>query len=194
MVKVWGSDTTSDETYTEAKLLDRSLAARISPYISKCQSLLDTEIVSTISIEITSDFPPNDFFVCFRLHIVSEGIKQLIEASKVTQVEFFPVRVFVDGKEYVEKRYFFMHVLGKVVCFDKQASEYKTRPAADGVTMLIRLIRKLCLLPVDTSTHKLFRVAEVSSFILCIDDGIAQQIMDAGFTGMRFLDPSETYW
>lgn len=65
-IKIWSSDTTSRKTYTEARMLDREVAAKISPYISKRQSLKDTNLVSNIIIEIDSEsaqiHPPNDFF------------------------------------------------------------------------------------------------------------------------------------
>jgi hypothetical protein len=194
MIRIWKQDTTSDETYTESRILNKDIAAKISPYISKCQSISEAKIVSEISIEITSEFPPNDFFICFMLRIVSEGVKQLIESSNVKNVDFFPVQIFYDQNEYLDKRYFFMHILSEIDCFDKERSEYTIFQALDGIPETIKRIQKLYLLPVDTSVSKLFRVRDVGYFILCVDDQLAQQILDAGFTGMQFRDPSETYW
>jgi hypothetical protein len=149
--------------------------------------------MGSISVKITSEYPPADFFICFSLHIVSQAIKELIQSFENVKVEFFPMEVFVSGEKYVHKNYFFMHIIDEVNCFDSIKSEYKSHQVKSTGATIIDSIHKLVLKPVNTKEHRLFRVSEVGFFILCVDAVIASQIADAGLTGVVFLEPSETF-
>ncbi|AFZ10530.1 hypothetical protein Osc7112_6376 (plasmid) [Oscillatoria nigro-viridis PCC 7112] len=196
-IKIWKADTTSWETYTEARMLNREIAAKISPYISRCQSLKNTILTSNIVLEIYSEYPPtyppNDFFTTGSLRIISSKIKEILDSIDNIKVEFFPVTVIYEGEEYLEKSYFLMHILDELDCFDFENSEYKSHQVQSSGATYIDSITKLSLLPVDTSKYKVFIVGEVGFFIICIDSFIADKITEAGATGVKFVDPSEAY-
>lgn len=109
-IKIWKADTTSWETYTEARILNREIAAKISPYISRCLSLKNTNLTSNIVLEIYSEYPPtyppNDFFTTGSLRIISSKIKEILDSIDNIKVEFFPVTVIYSGEEYLKKKLF----------------------------------------------------------------------------------------
>lgn len=196
-IKIWKADTTSWGTYTEARMLNLEIATKISPYISRCKSLKNTNLTSNLVLEIYSEYPPtyppNDFFTTGLLRIIYSKIKKILDSIDNIKVEFFPVTVIYKGKEYLEKSYFLMHIFDELDCFNFKNSEYKSHQIQSSGARYIDSITKLSLLPVDTSKHKLFIVGEVGFFIICIASFIADKITEAGATGVKFIDPSEAY-
>ena len=191
MFKVWVPDTTSWETYTAAKFTDRVVQKWVNSQLAKGMPI--AEPLPEIVVQVEGEYPPADFFACVTIRIVSITIKRILESFVNQGVQFFPVVVLDRDRGPTQKQYFFMHIVEKVPCFDWEKSECRIGVLSDGSRHIVAIDR-LVLLPVDTVEHPLFKVAEVSQFILCVDDGIAQRILDAGCTGAAFRHPSETRW
>jgi len=191
MFKVWVPDTTSWETYTAAKFTDRVVQKWVNSQLAK--GLPIAEPLPELVVQVEGEYPPADFFACVTVRIVSVAIKRILESFVNQGVQFFPVVVLDRDRGPTQKQYFFMHIVEKVPCFDWEKSECTFSDLPNGVRRIVA-IDTLVLLPVDTTEHPLFRVAEVSQFILCVDNGIAQRILDAGCTGAAFRYPSETRW
>jgi hypothetical protein len=198
MIKIWRPDSTSEENYTEVTVRSgKEAISKISTYIAKYQSLKEAEFIHDLDIVFEAEeeeYQPADFFRYGLLNIVSDSIKDILEAIEGIQVEFYPVKLIFKEQLYTQKKYFLIHFTEQVDCFDFENSEYTSYTIKSGTIRILSSIRKLILLPVDTSKHKLFIVGRVSFFIICIDDSIAERILKAGVRGVRFLNPDETFW
>jgi len=191
VLKVWVPDTTSWETYTQAKFAERGVQKQVNSYIANAGKARGP--LPEIVVQVVGDYPPTDFFTCVTVTIVSTRIKKILESKADHGVQFLPVVVMDREHGPTQDQYFLMNILEAVPCFDWEGSEYNSRLLDNGIRY-IDAIYKLVLLPVDTIEHPLFKVADVFQFILCVDDGIAQRILDAGCTGAAFRHPSETRW
>ncbi|MFL5354794.1 imm11 family protein [Archangium sp.] len=122
-------------------------------------------------------------------HIVSEKLKQLLEATAGARFEFLPVRLRNHKKKILPDAYYVANLLDLVTCVDRSRSDF-TVDELDKKE--IRRFRRLVL---DTSKigpdSKIFRLGERPRLLIVRED-LARAITEAGCTGMRFM-PMEDF-
>jgi hypothetical protein len=188
MVKIWKPDTTSWETYTLATFQDFTVVKDLK--LTLHQSL--KERFPKVKINIESAHPPVDYFSCGTMELISEKLMNILTSESNIQAEFFPVEIIYNEQIYSQHKFFCINILDVVDCFDFQNSTYLIDEEIDDE--YIESIDQLVLKPVNENEHQLFYVDRVDFSIICITEFLANKIVMAKCTGIKFVHPSETNW
>ena len=123
-----------------------------------------------------------------RMAVVSEKLKAFIEAKRPSQVEFLPVIIKNHKGQEIEERYHVMSPLAIVDCIDLKRSEIEWNELdPDAISDVLKLI----LVPEALDTELLlFRAKHLLARIFVRPD-FAEEIRDAGFTGVDFIEIDE---
>lgn len=185
MTRIW-SHFVDEEEYTEARFVSEGwLASGIS--IFDCKPVQGQ--FPDVALELRWQYPPADFFQPGTLFTVSDRLKSTLEEFSVL-AEFFPIRVFQQGKEYTDRNYYFCNILACVDCLDLKCGEYtfETKP---GWTGTVRTIQKLAIDEDKVTAHDLSRIAKGGEGIVCTSDRLANRIAAQQLTGMRLVPPED---
>jgi hypothetical protein len=122
------------------------------------------------------------------LLLVSERLKAVLEARADAEIEYIPIAVRDRNKRPSRKRYFIANVLGELDCMDRGRSDLDVSDIDPDVADRIRtLVLDPAKIGVDV---KLFRLKGAHHLFLVRED-LCHEILDAGMTGIFFLDPDE---
>jgi len=181
MVKIWKSDTSFEEFYTRARVIN---VKDIPHMLMHGMSLKGS--FPKLSLVIESDATPADFFYSGAVYfIVSEPLKELLETHANANIEFYELELRQRGKIYKEKRFYFANIMNQVDCFDRKNGKYA--PQGD----LINDIERLAIDETMVGASNLFRVEKVMYLIVAVKESLAARVLAGGFTGVRFIEPCE---
>ena len=143
------------------------------------------ELCKDRGVKLTDSIPNN-----LRLLFVSERLKTLLEKEAAsTAIEFLPVRLKNQRKQFVDKPYYIANVLDCVSCMEREKSDFVMDSLVkDQVFRFRRLVLDEGRLPED---KKLFRLGEKKDLFIIRED-LAQAILNADMNGMMFI-PMEDY-
>jgi hypothetical protein len=182
LVKIWKQDARCEEFYTSAQMINMKEVAPLK--VMRGISLKG--IFPKVSLVLQYEFPPADFFDSGSLYfIVSEPLKELLEKHANAQIEYYELELRQRGKIYTDKRFYFANIMSQVDCFDRQNGQYT--PQGE----LINKITKLAIDETKIGASNLFRVEKAMYMIVAVTEFLAAKILAEGFTGVRFLEPSE---
>ena len=181
MTKIWKSDTSKEELYTRARIINMKDVAPLR--VMTGRSLKG--VFPKVSLVIESEFPPADFFHSGSLYfIVSETLKDIIEGCASAQAEFYELELRRQGNIYQEKKFYFANLMTQVDCFDYSNAKYTKQGN------LIDIISRLAIDESKCGGTGLFRVANLMSIVICAKASLASEIISAGCTGVSFIDPA----
>lgn len=140
-----------------------------------------------VDITVKKKTPINDFIQAGSLFIVSHELKSFLEERHV-HAEFLRVKVMAEGSNdpLPNKSFYFMNMLDIVDCLDYENSEYRIEKLR--ATELVK-VSELVIDEKKAKGYPLFRL-KVGHLIYCASDSLAQEVEEAGFTGMEFVPPS----
>jgi hypothetical protein len=120
--------------------------------------------------------------------VCSARVKDFLEAEKVAHLEFLPVTILNHKGRKERAPYFVVNTLGTVDCIDLKKTRWKQHLISPSD------IDEVENLTLDESridpSRALFRLAKYSVPVVFRAD-LADKILRAGFTGIRFMDPHE---
>jgi hypothetical protein len=120
-----------------------------------------------------------------RLLVVSEKVKNLLEAEKLKNNEFLPVRIINHKDRPVKESYFILNQIGLQDCIDLERSEYKqNRINPEYFSIMKRLVIDEGRIEADT---RLFRMKKYPK-IPIVYRSLAQKLIDAGIIGAEFIE------
>jgi hypothetical protein len=187
MAKIW-TKSDSDDEYTDALIVniddirDRGIAFMTG-------KPLDAVFPDT-TVEIQTDHPPDDFFEAgIGMPVVSDGVRSVLEEFKAN-AEFFPLHIRFEGKDYIDRAFYFMNVTALADVIDHQNGEFTFWEKA-GFTDHVDKIMKLAIDEHKASPYPLFRIAKGGEYLIGVNDALADRLSAAPFTGMRFVNPND---
>jgi|ERR1051326_8151246 hypothetical protein len=123
-----------------------------------------------------------------RLLVISEGLKEFLQASDVPQLEFLKVAVRNHKGKVVPEKYYIINPLDPVDCLDRVASKAKvSRINKNRIDSIKKLVLNPSALPGD---RRMFRIASFPPVHLVRRD-LSDAITKKGFTGIRWLETSK---
>lgn len=133
-------------------------------------------------------FQPDDYIQAFPLDLVSEELKSLLEQYNA-HVKFYPVQLHYRRRPYLQRRYFALHILDIVDCFDYERGEYVFWKQKPGFTERVDKIRRLAIDEEKASAQPLCRIANGGEHFILACDELAAAINAQGLSGLRFVEP-----
>ena len=120
-----------------------------------------------------------------RMAVISEGLKEFIEAKQPSNVEFLPVHISDHKGKRIKDAYHIMSPLAIVDCIDLKRSEIEWNELdPDAISDVLKLV----LLPhAINSDLLLFRCKHFLGRIFVRPD-LAAEIESHGFTGVQFTE------
>ncbi len=120
--------------------------------------------------------------------LVSQRLKAFIEERKPKRVEFLKVRILDHKDKAVKEDYYILNPLTVVDCIDTQQSKLVWNSIDPE---LIAGITKMVLRPNAIDPELLMFRPKHKARRLFVRRDFAQEIQDAGFTGVAFTEPSK---
>jgi hypothetical protein len=120
--------------------------------------------------------------------IISSKLKSFLEEQGLVDVEYLPITVMDHKNRPVEAEYFIFTPINNIDCLDIDACE--PRWSAIDDTILKKVKQFVLIDDKIPDTKRYFRPKFYTGRPL-IEAGLAQSILDAGFTGVQFLPLSE---
>jgi Immunity protein family (Imm11) len=172
MVKIWCQD---PEIYTDAKASDLRTIMNIPVALGK-----ELRELFPCELKVESKTAPIDFFKAGELFMVSEKVKQLIQAQQA-RVELFPVPVL--HKKQVVGGFFFVNILDLIDCIDQKHT------VRVGTGYFPNDIKRLVLHTDRVEGVSLFRIA--GTILIGASDSLATAVEKAGCAGVKFASPRD---
>ena len=183
MTKVW-CRSNSDEGYTQSRIVsDEWFESDVEPFSSMKGRF------SELTVEITSNHPPGDYFQPGSMFVISGRLKSVFEKFSV-DAEYFPVRVIDNDSEYTDDSYFFCNILTCVDGIDRTRGKY-TFWQENGFEDHVDEIEELVIDEEKVAGHSLFCLAKGGEYIVCVCDELADQVLRLGFTGVSIIPPTK---
>lgn len=180
---VWKSDSDNERAYTRAQIVNLKALSGVRFFAS--ESLIGQ--LPEIKLEITTEYPPADYFKAGPLFILSGHLRTLFESVNAL-VEYHPVTLLRSHRVLQEREYFLANLLEKVDCFDYEKSVY---------TLAGDYIDKIEKLSIDESKAEgapLFRLANSFDVITLASGELVDAVTAAGLTGVKFVEPRDWKW
>ncbi len=179
MIKIWTNKVDNDLYYTTGKARNQSILRSLKLTSGAALSDRWPEVV----IDITSDYKPADSFLSGPMLIVSRELADLIyEFATDKEVEYLPVEVVYKGNSQGE--YGFLNILNICDALDRSNSQFTE---IDGIIDSIDLVK---IDELTTEGKTIFQLDAIE-WIVCVDEGLAEEIEKAAFTGIVFKSESE---
>jgi hypothetical protein len=187
--KIWEQETSDEREYDPNFPIDRDLGFRWrqSLFRGKFTPLSELPI---LSFEATQDTNENDFFEGEGIPIVSDKIRGIFMLEMPEAAIFFPVKILSKGKEIGSKKFYIIKINNEIQCFDWDKSEYEVRLLNNGEKR-ISAIRKLVLTNDNIKDQAIFKIAEVTYFLVAVRNDICEKILSAGAKGIEFIEFNE---
>lgn len=117
--------------------------------------------------------------------VVSQKVKELLEAEKLKNNEFLPVQVINHKDRPVKESYFILNQIGLQDCIDLKKSEYKeNRLNPEYFSVVKRLAIDERRIEPDV---RLFRMKKYPN-IPVVHRALARKLTEAGITGPDFIE------
>jgi hypothetical protein len=118
--------------------------------------------------------------------VVSERLKNAVEALAPPLVEYLPVAIIDHKKRKVPQRYFIVHPVDPVDCIDRDASGAEMDEILDpaAIESVQKMVLDPALIPADRS---LFRLKHYWGAVVARRD-LAEALSKGGFSGLRWLE------
>jgi hypothetical protein len=134
-------------------------------------------------MELTDSLPN-----ALNLIFTSTRLKAFMEKHSGANLEFLPIRIRDHKERLVQEQYYIMNLLDTMDCVDLEKSKF-SRSAMNP-----ERIMTFYLLVLDESRipkeKKIFRLKEKPDLVIVRED-LAQDILDADYNGMTFLEMEE---
>jgi hypothetical protein len=140
-----------------------------------------------LRLEITTSFPPADYFNAGPVFVVSHRLRQVFDEFGVS-AEYFLVTLMRNGQEIGDGQYFFANLLEKIDCLDRERSTY----TIDGE--YVDTIKNLAIDENKAHGRPLFRLAKTYDMITLVSEPLAKALDASGITGVKFVDPKDWKW
>jgi hypothetical protein len=120
--------------------------------------------------------------------VVSKRLKEHVEAAGTTAVEFLPVALVNHKGRVASRDYFIINPLHVVDCIDREQSKIEWNGIdPEAICSCFGLV--LLADQIDESI-RLFRLKHMPKVVMVRED-LADSLMRAGFTGLRFVPVEE---
>ena len=158
----------------------------LSEGVSRVEGWPD-DVKAPMSAEYPKDIELADNLFGTELIIVSEKLRKMLTAERVTNVEYLPLTIVNHKKKVASTDYFILNPPSVVDCIDIEASEVKWN-AIDKT--LINRCKQLVLKEANVPKNvKVFRPKHLPTAIL-IRSELAKTLEESGLTGLYFTDPA----
>ncbi len=177
--KIWTNKVANDIDFTEAKV--RDLAPLMDINLTGGGQL--GKIWPGIVIDVTSDYPPADSFLCGPMLIVSKKLADvLFEFAATDDLEFLPVDVFFQGE--LQDQYGFLNV--RLICnaLDKNRSKFTE---LDGI---VDAIDRVYIDEFSANNNSIFLLDSIE-WVLCVHKFLAERIVKEKFSGVVLKTENE---
>ena len=118
--------------------------------------------------------------------LVSKRVQELLTSAGGPELELLQVKVLDHKKRDVGAPYFIVHPVGTVACLNRPACNILEEDEF-GIEKLGKLVVESQKIPKD---RLIFRIENLSRYV-CVRRELAQTIDKAGFTGIRWVEPTE---
>ncbi len=187
MVKLWRQDARV-ERYTTAGFSDESMEALDASGENYGGAAPLSDQFPKLTIRIRTRHAPDDYFTVGILFVASEGIKRILEEFNV-KAQYFQLDVIYRRKPYLKRRFFFVHLLDYVDCFDFDRSQYAME-TKKGWPDRVKTIEMLAIDESKAAGYDLFILDKVRDLVRCASDELAARVENSGMTGVEFVPPS----
>ncbi|GAA5182354.1 hypothetical protein GCM10025771_31450 [Niveibacterium umoris] len=146
-----------------------------------------------VSLHMNPDFPDDlalgDSLLNSDMIVVgSARLKDFLIARAIPNLEFLPVAIVDHKGRLASEDYFIVHPTVPVDCLDRKASAYEEDILdPDSIGFISKLVLDEAAIPPD---RQIFSMAGYWDLTFARRD-LAEALIAAGFTGIRFIEPSE---
>ncbi|MDP1978373.1 hypothetical protein [Undibacterium sp.] len=177
--RIWTNKVDTNHDFTESQV--RDMKALMGINLTGGVQL--AEIWPNVVIDILSEYPPADSFLCGPMLIVRKPLADvLFEFASKDDIEFLPVDVLFNGK--LQGEYGFINV--RLIC-DALDRKRSTFTELDGVVDSINRIRIDGL----AAKNKSIFLLDSIEWVLCICDVLAERIERENFSGLSLKQDIE---
>lgn len=147
---------------------------------------------SDAKFTLDPDYPNDTLLVdafdnVYRMVVISPALKSFLEGRNVKNTEFLPVTI-IDHKGKPKAKYFILHPLYPVECLDLEASGARwdtvNKDTIDSVQRLVLNTEKI------DPNLQILKMKFFYNYLL-VRRELADAITSEGFTGIRWVNPSD---
>lgn len=143
---------------------------------------------ATMSKKFPKDIKLADSLVGCTHVVISVRVKNVLEEAGASNIEFLPLQIINHKGRIASPDYFILNPLESIDCIDMAASGAKMNPLDPGTMYgVAQLVLREDAVPPKTLV---FRTKSWTGVIL-IRRELAAKLLEAGLTGLRFIEPSE---